>query len=369
MVETEAELLRAAGHELIQYRTTNPPGVARAGGALSISAWNPWAAREVGQVALRVKPDVAHVHNTWYRLSPSVLRSLRIQGIPTVVTVHNYRLVCANASLYRNGAACTDCVGSHPWHGVVHRCYRDSIGASMAAAGSIAINRGLGTWVKYVDRFVVATKFLEDMLVDTGLPADRMRRIPLSAPDPGERQQPPSRSRTVLLVGRLDPEKGAREFFEIWRSSDCDLELAVIGDGVERAELEEMALPNVRFLGWMDPADVRRQMLAARALVFPSRLMETFGLGIVEAFAAGIPAIANDMGTRPDSVGHDGAGWLVNNHQDWEAALTALADDSVVDAAGVTARRRYLATFHPDVTLPQLVAVYRELQTDGVPAG
>jgi glycosyltransferase involved in cell wall biosynthesis len=239
----------------------------------------------------------------------------------------------------------------------------------MAAASAIAINRRLGTWVNQVDRFVVATKFLEDILVRTGLPADRMRRIPLSAPDPGERQEPPSSSRTVLLVGRLDPEKGVREFLETWRSSGSDLELAVIGDGVERAVLEEMAVPNVRFLGWMDPANVRQQMLAARALVFPSQMMETFGLGIVESFAAGMPAIANDMGTRPDVMGRDGAGWLVSSRQEWHAALAAIADDSTVDAAGAAARDRYLTRFHPEVTLPQLVSVYRELDTTSVPAG
>ncbi len=369
VVQTEADLLRAAGHELIQYRTTNPPGIIGAGGALAISAWNPWTAREVGRVAQRAKPQVAHVHNTWYRLSPAVLGALRARGIPIVVTIHNYRLVCANASLYRNGAACTDCVGTHPWRGVAHRCYRNSIAASMAASSAIAINRRLGTWVKQVDRFVVATKFLEDMLVRTGLPAERMRRIPLSAPDPGERQQPPSSSRTVLLVGRLDPEKGAREFLDIWRSSGSDLELVVIGDGVERAALEEMAVPNVRFLGWMDPADVRQQMLAARALVFPSRLMETFGLGIVESFAAGMPAIANDMGTRPDVMGRDGAGWLVSSRKEWHAALTAVADDAAVDTAGAVARDRYLTSFRPQVTLPQLESVYRELDTTSVPAG
>jgi glycosyltransferase involved in cell wall biosynthesis len=239
----------------------------------------------------------------------------------------------------------------------------------VAAASAIAINRRLGTWVNQVDRFVVATKFIEDMLVGIGLPADRMRRIPLSAPDPGERQQPPSGSRTVLLVGRLDPEKGAREFLEIWRSSGCDLELAVIGDGVERTALEEMAVPGVRFLGWMDPAEVRQQMLTARALVFPSQLMETFGLGIVEASAAGMPAIANDMGTRPDVIGRDGAGWLVGSREEWHAALTDIADDSTVDAAGAVARDRYLTRFHPEVTLPQLVSVYRELDSTSVPAG
>lgn len=361
VVRSDAALLRATGHEVVQHRTTNPSGRVAAAAALAVSSWNPLSARDLAHVADRVKPDVAHLHNTWYSLSPSVLRPLRQRGIPVVMTVHNYRLMCANASLYRNGAACTDCVGTHPWRAVVHRCYRGSVVASAAAAGSIALHRRLGTWRNYVDRFVVATDFLGDLLVKSGLPEERVRRIPLSTADPGERPLPPSASKSVLLVGRLDAEKGTAELLDLWRDVDSGLELRVIGDGPDRPALEAMGVDNVRFLGWMDSGQLRQEMLAARGLVFPSSLMETFGLSIAEAFAAGIPVVANDVGTRPEVVGRDGAGYLVKDRNGWKEALATLADDAIVDQAGTAARHRYLALFDPAVTLPQLLKVYDEL--------
>jgi glycosyltransferase involved in cell wall biosynthesis len=361
VVRSEAALLRAAGHEVIEHQSANPPSRLGAAAALTVSSWNPLSARELAEVVDRTKPDVAHVHNTWYRLSPSILRLLHRRGIPVVMTVHNYRLMCANALLYRNGSACTDCVGTHPWRGAVRRCYRDSLVASAAVAGSIAIHRALGTWTTYVDQFVVATDFLRAMLVEAGLSADKIRRIPLSATDPGQRLRPPSASRTVLFVGRLDAEKGTRDLMDLWRGLDHGLELRIIGDGAERAALEALRAPNVRFEGWMKTDDVRREMMEARSLVFPSVLIETFGLSMVEAFAAGIPVVANGIGTRPEVVGRDGAGWLVRGRDQWLSALANLGDDTLVDRAGRIARQRYQERFDPAVTLPQLLAVYDEL--------
>lgn len=361
VARSEAALLRTAGHEVIEYQAMNPPGRLGAAAALSVSSWNPVSARNLAEVVDQTRPDIAHVHNTWYRLSPSILRMLSRRRVRTVMTVHNYRLMCANALLYRNGEACTDCVGTNPWRGVVRRCYRDSVVASAAVAGSIAIHRSLGTWNSYVDRFVVATDFLRALLAESGIEVDKIRRIPLSATNPGPRRLPPSSSSVVLLVGRLDAEKGTRELLDMWRGLSHDLELHIIGDGAERAALEAMETPNVRFLGWMQPEEVRRRMMAARALVFPSVLIETFGLSMVEAFAAGIPVVANDIGTRPEAVGAEGAGWLVTGRSEWEAALARLGDDALIDSAGQIAHQRYLDRFDPAVTVPQLVELYQEV--------
>ncbi len=230
---------------------------------------------------------------------------------------------------------------------------------SLLGVAALAVT-GLLVWLfaRPVDGPV---SILGDMLVTTGLPAERIRRIPISVLDPGTRPQPPSASRTVLLVGRLDAKKGTRELLELWRVVDHNLELRVIGDGADRSSLEEMQVPNVRFTGWMEPEELRSEMLAARALVFPSALLETFGLGMVEAFAAGVPVVANDVGTRAEVVGRDGAGWLMKDRSDWKLALTMLGDDAAVDQAGVLARQRYVERFDPEVTLPQLVQVYEEL--------
>src|SRR4029450_5924212 len=120
VVRAEAEVLRRSGHEDVQHQVQNPPGAAGAIGSLVLSPWNPLQARKVQGLAERIRPDVAHVHNTWYAQSPAVLWALRRSGVPTVMTLHNYRLVCANGQLFRDGAPCEDCVGTSPWHGVQH---------------------------------------------------------------------------------------------------------------------------------------------------------------------------------------------------------------------------------------------------------
>jgi hypothetical protein len=140
VVRAEAELLRSAGHDVVVHQARNPSGALATGASLAMSPWNPLAAREVRRLAERVRPDVAHVHNTWYALSPSVLAALSAAAVPVVMTLHNYRLLCANAQLFRDGRPCEDCVGSHPWHGVRHRCYRGSALASAPAAATIAFN-------------------------------------------------------------------------------------------------------------------------------------------------------------------------------------------------------------------------------------
>ena len=76
VVATEAEVLRRAGHEVVQHQVENPPGRLAGFGALTLAAWNPAAARRVGLLADRVRADVAHVHNTWFSLSPAIFRAL-----------------------------------------------------------------------------------------------------------------------------------------------------------------------------------------------------------------------------------------------------------------------------------------------------
>jgi glycosyltransferase involved in cell wall biosynthesis len=221
----------------------------------------------------------------------------------------------------------------------------------------------VNTWERGVDRFVVSTPFVGDRLVEAGLPRDRMRVVPPLVPDPGPRTQPPSASSAVVYVGRIEEGKGLGTVLEAWRRVPAPLELVVVGDGPLRGPLEALNLPRVRFLGWMDRADMERVLRSSRAMVFPSRYFETLGLSLAEALAAGLPVVAGAVGTRPEVLGTDGAGWFVEpgDVDSWESALVALADDEAVDRAGVAARSRYNSKFEPSIALERLRTVYREL--------
>jgi glycosyltransferase involved in cell wall biosynthesis len=362
VARAEAALLAEAGHEVVPYVAENPAGAGPTAAAMLASPWNPAAARRLRAAARRARPDVAHVHNTWFALTPSVVSALDGIGVPVVVTLHNYRLLCANASLFRDGRPCQDCVGTHPWHGVQHRCYRGSAVSSTAVAATISLNRALGTWDRHVRLFLALNDFARDRFVAGGLPADRVWVKPNSVGDPGPRAGPPSASRTVLFAGRLVPEKGVGVLLDAWRRlGPAGLELVVAGDGPMRAELERRPPPSVRFLGQLDPPAVHRWMLRSRALVFPTWLYEGQPMSVLEAFAAGLPVVASRLGGNAELVGDLGDGWLAPARDPAALAerLAALADDAAVDQAGAAARRLYEERFAERHNLRALEAVYR----------
>jgi glycosyltransferase involved in cell wall biosynthesis len=348
VVHAEAALLRRRGHEVVQHQVHNPPGAVGAAGSLVLSPWNPLAARSVQRLAERARPDVAHVHNTWYALSPAVVWALRRAGVPIVMTLHNYRLVCANAQLFRDGAPCEDCVGASPWHGVQHRCYRNSVLASVPAAATIALHDRLRTWTRRVDLFLVLNEFARARFTSGGLPPDRIRVKPNFVPDPGRRTVPAGSSPTVLYVGRLSSGKGVEVLVDAWRRLDeGPLELVIIGDGPLREPLQRRPAARLRFEGQLPAAEVRSRMLEARALVLPSVWYEGQPMAVLEALAAGLPVLGADIGGMPELLAPLGRDWLVTPGMvaSWAESLRALVDRDRVDAASARARELYERSF------------------------
>jgi glycosyltransferase involved in cell wall biosynthesis len=362
IADAEAALLRAAGHEVTAMRVQNPEGAVHAARALAAAPWNPTRYRAMRRTVRECRPDVAHVHNTWFALTPAVLTALRAERVPVVMTLQNYRLLCVNAFLFRDGRVCTDCVGTHPWHGVQHACYRDSRPQSAIAAATITTNRALRTW-DHVDRFVAPSRFVRQVFIDAGVAADRITVKPNTVSDPGPRPAPPSTANEVVYAGRLSPEKGVDTLLAGWAKAGgtvAGMELVVVGEGPQRGELERMAVAGVRFTGWLAADDLQALLLRARALVFPSVWWENFGRVIIEAMAAGLPVMASDIATPAEVVAPLGAGWLVppGDAPAWAAHLARLGDDSFVDAGGAAARAAFESEFAPDVGLDRLLAVY-----------
>jgi glycosyltransferase involved in cell wall biosynthesis len=361
VVRAEAELLRGAGHEVVEYQAANPFDAVGAAMSLASSPWNAAAARSVRRFAEEVRPHVAHVHNTWYALSPAVLRALRTTGSPVVMTLHNYRLLCVNALLFRDGRPCEDCVGTHPWHGVRHGCYRGSAVLSVPPAATIAVHRRMGTWRRDVDLFLALNAFSKALMVRGGLPPERIRVKPNFVDDPGPRAVPARDSPIVLYVGRLVGQKGVETLVEGWRLlGSTGLELVIVGDGPLRARLEKGAPPGVRFAGRLGGEDVRELMLAARTLVFPSLSYEAQPMVILEALAAGLPVLASNLGGTPELLEAVGEGWTVQAGDPlaWATGLRRLADQQNVDHASNKARALYERTFTNASATAALEAAY-----------
>jgi glycosyltransferase involved in cell wall biosynthesis len=361
-VATEAEWLTAAGHDVRFHQAQNPDRLLPSLPKLAVSAWNPASALRIRADAKAFRPDVAHVHNTRFALSPSVITALHRLGIPVVMTLHNYRLVCTAGSLFRDGAVCTDCIGTHPWRGALHACVRDSRTVSALEAARISVNRSLGTWERDVDAFITPTEQAKSLLASGGIGADRISVVPSAVSDTGPRATAPSASNEVLFVGRLTPEKGAEFVLDAWRRADTGrMRLTVIGDGPERSRLEAIAPAGVGFVGELPAEATRTMMKRARALLFASLWFEPFGRVVVEAIAEGLPVVCSDRGVGSEVGRHLETGFLVDpgDMDGWVDSLESLDDGKRLDEAGVAGRALYESRFAPHHTGPRLEAVLR----------
>jgi len=135
----------------------------------------------------------------------------------------------------------------------------------------------------------------------------------LDAAEPIARQ-----SRMLLSVGRLSAQKGQLlliEAFARLRAAGFDATLTIAGDGELRADIERAISAHglesdVTLAGWVDDAELRRLLLAARALVHPS-FAEGLPVVLMEALAMERPVIATCVAGTPELVTHGQNGWLV----------------------------------------------------------
>ncbi len=374
VVQAEAALLRERGVHvrLVEADNGRPEGEGplRTVTMAAAAAWSPASYRFAARICREFQPDVVHVHNFWMSLSPSVHAACRAAGAATVQSLHNFRLLCANALLLREGRACLDCVGGSPLPGVMRRCYRDSLLASAAVAGMITANRFLRTWHRNVDAFIALSEHSRSKFAAGKIPTDRLFVKPNFREDPGEPASRPSSSKTFVFAGRLSSEKGLDTLIEAWVQARLPepARLLIVGDGPARDSLvmQSSALgldpTRVTFVGRKTPAEVLELVAGARAVILPSLCFENFPALLAEAYACGRPMIASDSGALGELVDQDRTG-LKTPPGDASALAQALrrmaADDSLADSLGRAARREFLAKYTPEENHRNLMRIYR----------
>lgn len=360
--EAEAAVLEAHGHEVARFEENNDriDDLSR----LAVAARTVWSRpgrRRLREAVAREQPEVVHFHNTFPLLSPAVYGAVREAGPAMVQTLHNFRPICPNAQLFRDGGPCEDCVGRLPWPGVLHACYRDDRAASATVATMIATHRALGTWRDGPDVWVALTPFARDRFVAGGFASDRIVVKPNFVDvDPGVGSGPGTHA---AFVGRLSEEKGIEVLLDAWRAIEGDVPLRIAGDGPLRPRVERAAAsdPRIEWLGWRDRDEVLALVRESRFVVFPSTWYETFGLGLVEAFAAGRPVIASAHGAMADLVDDGRTGRLVPPGDAAalaDAVAATWADPDRATAMGRRAREEYERRYTAERGYAALIETY-----------
>jgi glycosyltransferase involved in cell wall biosynthesis len=251
---------------------------------------HPWGRRLVRERILAVRPDVVHFHNIYPQLGPGAIAEADALGCATVQTIHNFRPSCLTGRYVRDGASCMACSTGHFAPGILHGCYRRSRFQSLLVAWAATHQ-----WHDFVHRgrpllWLVLTPFARRFYVAHGAPAERIVVKPNST-DAG--QPVPAAERSgVLCGGRLSQEKGIVPLMRAW-PPDAP-RLTVAGDGPEEDAIRAHTRDNVRYVGRLEPAQMREALRKSKALVMPSLWPEGMPLVALEAFAEGTPVVAFD---------------------------------------------------------------------------
>jgi glycosyltransferase involved in cell wall biosynthesis len=351
----EAALLEKAGHQVSRYEERNE----RISSGLLAALAATWSARsysQLGVVARKELPSVAHFHNTFPLISPSAYYSMRRRGVPVVQTLHNFRLLCPGGLLMRDGNPCEECITQGSLRPALeHRCYRDSRASTAAVCGMIATHRAVRTWNRAVDLYIALSEFARGKFIEGGLAAERIVvKRNFVAPDPGVGD---GAGGYALFVGRLSKEKGIEMPAAAWRRG-VEMPLKVAGDG----PLNTIEWPRgVEWLGQQPRERVIELMKNASMLVFPSVWYECAPMTILEALACGLPVIASNIGSIPELVTdhHNGLLFRAGDAEDLAHKVRWAVDNPErMREMRVAARREYETKYTAEINYKRLIEIY-----------
>ena len=221
--QLEEELLRRNGHIVDTYEedSCRIPEINPMQLALK-TVWSQESYKIVRDKLEKYSYDIMHVQNFFPLISPSIYYAAKSKKVTIVQTLRNFRLLCLNGFLFRDGQICETCLKKAvPWPGIIHRCYRKSLPASITVFSMLAIHRYLGTWNHVVDHYIALTSYDRQKFIEAGIPSERISVKPnFVEPDPGVGK---GSGGYILFVGRLSAEKGLDTYLQAAELANSNL--------------------------------------------------------------------------------------------------------------------------------------------------
>lgn len=369
VVDSMDSMFRGLGHDVARL-TMSTAGVrdTLTGKIRTFTAGihSPAGIRAMREALEREQPDVVNVHNLYPFISPAALRECRRAGIPVIMTVHNFRLICPTGLFMRAGAPCELCLDAgNEWNCVRCNC-EQSWPKSVAYAARNAVARLQHHYADCVTKFACITEFQRSKLIKAGFDPSRIVVIPNSVPEPAEEITPAGNGKYAGFVGRLSHEKGIDLIVEAARTNpDIHFRLAgAVGDASLVANLPA----NVELAGFVSGDTLAEFYRGSRFIIMASRCYEGFPMSILEAASYGRPVVAPGHGGFSEIVGdgEEPIGKLFHpgNAEDLAAKIRELWDNPAeATRLGQAARHKLQNRYATPVVAAQWADLLRKINS------
>jgi glycosyltransferase involved in cell wall biosynthesis len=365
--EAEFNLLIQHGHEVEKLLFANNQ-ITSVVDKLKISyqsIYNTQSARELKKVISVFKPDIIHVHNFFYLASPSIFYVAHQQGIPIVLTLHNYRLVCSGFYLLRDAQVCELCIHKKfPLDGIKHACFKNSRLQTANLTLLTSLHKFLGTWKRKINAYIVLTEFAKNKLVHSSLKLDPEKVVIKSNSVQDYGNSALVREDYFLFVGRLSPEKGISTLLSSYKY--LNYKLTIVGEGELKDEVEEAMKynSNITYLGFQPKSKIIELLKSCKALIFPSLWYEGLPNTILEAFSTGTPVIASDIDNVNEIVtnNYNGVHFRKGDASDLAHRIALFLKDTTPTIPFYeNARKTFLEKYTSEKNYQQLINIYESI--------
>jgi glycosyltransferase involved in cell wall biosynthesis len=323
------------------------------------------ARRNITALIRKHRPDIAHAHNIYHQLSPSILHALNRLGVPVVMTVHDYKLICPSYLLYnpKKKAVCTKCEGGRYYRAINSECVQGSRFKGMVLTAEMYIHRLLHSY-DILYRLITPSIFMKEKLVDAGFPEEKLVHISNYIDTlPGDSSD--NDGEYIAYLGRLSGEKGVHTLIDAV-SELPEVPVKIAGDGPERKELEDRCrargADHVSFLGHLSPERVKSVIAGASLVVVPSECNENCPMIVLESMSHGKPVVGSHIGGIPELIDHgrDGFHFEPGNSEDLRNTIERLVKDrGLVKIMGKRARKKIEQRYLKESHYRRIMEIYR----------
>ncbi len=365
VIDKMTVMLGGFGHEVCQLRRSTKDARENIGGKVKgfvSGIYCPSGVKAMREAIMRERPDVVNVHNLYPFISPAALRECRKAGVPVVMTVHNFRLICPTGLFMRNGAPCELCLTKgNEWNCIRHNC-EHSLMKSIGYAARNTVARLCKYYMNCVDCFACITAFQRKKLIEAGFPAEKIIVIPNSIDL--LKQETITDGNYVAFSGRISQEKGVDLIIDVAKKHP-EIKFKLAG-AVRDSEIVENLPGNVELAGYLSGRALEEFYNNASFFVMASRWYEGFPMSILEAARYGKPMIGPDHGGFPEIIGHgaDSIGRLFvpDSAESLERQITELwAQPEEVRILGLRAYEKLRREYSTDVIGKRWLRLFENL--------
>lgn len=333
------------------------------------------SSRNLKRLIDHFKPDLAHIHLYKGGLTAAILTVLRKRKIPTVITLHDYSLLCPrNIMIDGKGNICERCLTATRLNCVYHRCNRNNLYYSIVNYLEFVLNNNIFNPKNYFSKIICVSKFnyLKHSLHP--LFGDRFMHLYNFYPLLSQSNPNTQKGNYLLFYGRLAPEKGVMTLINTWKRLPKNVRLKIIGEGAMSAmiknEIKVNNLSNIEFLGFRKGEELFDYIRNASFVLVPSEWYENNPLTIVEAYSSGKPVIGSNIGGIPELILEGKTGYLFSMGDSAELEekinkAVKMSDDEYLEMSE-TAYRFACDKFSEKTHYRDLLNVYSEVVNNGI---